>query len=149
MRVLVLLCRKTRWFFPIQTNVVESISPKSATSTLTVICDNHHVDVSDKLIYKVSISFLIVLIDLFNLVGDDTIEDDISKTPISKCGLQDGGESKVGDDTIEDDMSKTPISICGLQDGVESEDACVVIEVDSSEKSFIESSITPMKCGLP
>ncbi|CAH1422376.1 unnamed protein product [Lactuca virosa] len=82
-------------------------------------------------------------------VGDDTIEDDISKTPISICGLQDGGESEVGDDTIEDDISKTPISICGLQDGGESEDACAVIEVDSSEKSFIGSLITPMKRRLP
>ncbi|CAH1449832.1 unnamed protein product [Lactuca virosa] len=81
--------------------------------------------------------------------GDDTIKDDISKTPISICGLQDDGESEVGDDTIEDDMSKTPISIYGLQDGGESEDACAVIEVDSSEKSFIGSLITPMKRRLP
>ncbi|CAH1444883.1 unnamed protein product [Lactuca virosa] len=166
--------------FPIQTNVVESVSPKSATSTIKVVCDNHQVDVSDKLIYKdasgnmkddaivapmyevasnsnendgvtksVSNEKDVEDNDRCDNVGDDTIEDDISKTPISICGLQDGGESEVGDDTIKDDMSKTPISICGLQDGGESEDVCAVIEVDSSEKSFIGSSITPMKRRLP
>ncbi|CAH1435738.1 unnamed protein product [Lactuca virosa] len=134
--------------FSIKTNVIESVSPKSATSTLTVICDNHQVDVSDKLIYKDGSGNMkddAIVAPMYEVasnsnendsvtkcvseekdvedsdnVGDDTIQDDISKTPISICGLQDGGESEVGDDTIEDDMSKTPISICGLQDGGES-----------------------------
>ncbi|CAH1440089.1 unnamed protein product [Lactuca virosa] len=166
--------------FPIQTNVVESVSPKSSTTTIMVVCDNHQVDVSDKLIYKDASGNLkddAIVAAMFEVasntngndgvtksvsdekdvedsdrcddVGGDTIEDDISKTPISICGLQDGAESEVGDDTIEDDMSKTPIPICGIEDGGESEDVCVVIEVDSSEKSFIGSSITPMKRRLP
>ncbi|CAH1444854.1 unnamed protein product [Lactuca virosa] len=164
--------------FPIQTNVVESVSPKSTTST--VICDNHQVDVSDKLIYKdasgnmkddatvapmyevasysnendgvtkcVSEEEDVEDSDRCDNVGDDTIEDDVSKTRISICGLQDGEQSEVGDDTIIDDISKTPISICGLQECGESEDACAVIDADSSEKSFIGSSITPMKRRLP
>ncbi|CAH1415138.1 unnamed protein product [Lactuca virosa] len=160
--------------FPIHTNVVESVSPKSATST--VICDNHQVDVSDKLIYKDasgnmkddttvapgSMRLLLIVMKMmvlqnvylrkrmWKIVTDVTM---LVMILLKMMFLRHVSPyvvyKMVGDDTIVDDIFKTPISICGLQECGESEDAYAVIDTDSSEKSFIGSSITPMKRRLP
>ncbi|CAH1436026.1 unnamed protein product [Lactuca virosa] len=112
-----------------------------SASISKVICDNHQVHVSEKLISKDgagNMKYDAIVAPMYEVASNSNENDGVQKCVSKEKDVEDS-----------DKCDNTPISICGLEDGEESEEVCAVIEVESSEKSYIGSSITPMKRQIP
>ncbi|CAI9275964.1 unnamed protein product [Lactuca saligna] len=108
--------------------LLNQVLPKLATSTLMDGSGNMK---DDAIVYEAA--------------SNNNKNDGVQKCISEEKDVEDSDiRENVGYDIIEDDISKTTISICGLEDCEESEDTCNVIEVDSFKKSYVGSLITLM-----